>query len=128
MPTVAPAATPAPVKAIASNAKPKRPLARDRHESKRAATKHVSSSRPTRVAAAPVAPKSEDLAGNGALAITSGSPREVWVDGRNSKRSTPLRVLLKPGKHTVTLFDKEHGTAKSFDVEIKANATLQVAK
>jgi hypothetical protein len=68
------------------------------------------------------------LAGNGALSVSSGAPREVWVDGRNSKRMTPLRVLLKPGKHKVTLFDKEHGTAKTFEVDIKPNTTTKVAK
>jgi hypothetical protein len=68
------------------------------------------------------------LDGNGALAITSVEPREVWVNGRNSHRMTPLRVLLKPGKHKVTLFDKSRGTAKTYDVEIKANETAKLAK
>jgi hypothetical protein len=60
--------------------------------------------------------------------VSSSQPREVWVDGRNSKRMTPLRVLLKPGKHKVTLFDKDHGTAKTFEVEIKPDTTTKIAK
>jgi hypothetical protein len=124
---------PAPVAAPSKITKSKRELAREKRAAKRAA-KRVTKSRvataPERAVKSVTTPaaKAEALNGNGALAITSAVPREVWVDGRNSKRMTPLRVLLKPGKHTVTLFDKEHGTAKSFQVEIKADTTTKIAK
>lgn len=114
-------------KAPVAKKKSRRELAREKRAAKRAAkrdrTKRVAS-----VEKPAAKSKTENLGGNGALAITSAQPREVWVDGRNSKRSTPLRVLLKPGKHTVTLFDKSNGTAKTFSVDIKADSTTKVAK
>lgn len=130
-PIDAPAAV-EPTVAVAEVTKPaKVERARDKRAAKRAGKR--GKAKPRVAAAAPAAKaakseKAESLNGNGALAITSSAPREVWVDGRNSKRMTPLRVLLKPGKHTVTLFDKANGKAKSFDVEIKANTTTKVSK
>lgn len=64
----------------------------------------------------------------GALSIASEPALEVWVDGRSSNASTPLRVILLAGKHEVTLFDKAHGKAHAFEVEIRANETTNVAK
>ncbi len=106
-------------------------LAREKRAAKRAA-KHAKArvalaDKPAKVATASKA-TAEELGGKSALAITSTSPREVWVDGKNSKRMTPLRVLVKPGKHSVTLFDKDHGTAKTFEVEAKADTTTKISK
>ena len=53
---------------------------------------------------------------------------EVWVDGRNSNAQTPVRIILLAGKHKVTLFDKEHAKAKSFEIEIKPDQTTKVVK
>jgi hypothetical protein len=120
----APAAAPA-------KKKSRKELAREKRAAKRAA-KHGTAQR--HVAAAdnklekPQHADDPKLGGNGALKVASSAPREVWVDGRNSKRMTPVRVLLKPGKHKVTLFDKDHGTAKTFEVEIKPNTTTSVTK
>lgn len=117
-------AAPAPAKAKKS----RRELAREKRGAKRA-SKRTTKRETKQVARAEPAEKTEGkLNGNGALAVSSSKPREVWVDGRNSKRMTPLRVLLKPGKHKVTLFDKENGTAKTFEVEIKADTTTKVSK
>jgi len=66
--------------------------------------------------------------GKGVLAISSTPSFEVWVDGRNSKAMTPLRVILLSGKHKVTLFDKEHGKAHTFEIEIKADETTKITK
>ncbi len=108
--------------------KSRRELAREKRAAKRG-SKRTAKRETKQVARAEPAEKSEGkLNGNGALAVSSSQPREVWVDGRNSKRMTPLRVLLKPGKHKVTLFDKEHGTAKTFEVEIKPDTTTKVSK
>jgi hypothetical protein len=108
--------------------KSRRELAREKRAAKRA-TKRTTKREPKQVARAEKAEKTDSkLNGNGALAVSSSQPREVWVDGRNSKRMTPVRVLLKPGKHKVTLFDKAKGTAKTFEVEIKPNTTTKVAK
>jgi hypothetical protein len=108
--------------------KSRRELAREKRAAKRG-TK-ATTKRATKQVARADAPEKTDakLGGNGSLAVSSSQPREVWVDGRNSKRMTPLKVLLKPGKHKVTLFDKDHGTAKTFEVEIKPNTTTKVAK
>ncbi len=123
------------VKAPVAKKKSKRELAREKRAAKRAkrgAKARVAAVEPVdkaeKVEKAEKPEKAAKLDGNGALSITSSQPREVWVDGRNSKRMTPLRVLLKPGKHTVTLFDKEAGKAKTFDVEIKPNETTKIAK
>lgn len=110
--------------------KSRRELARERRAAKRASKRGAKRERRQVAAAARSKADKVDtkLNGNGALSISSKQPREVWVDGRNSKRMTPLRVLLKPGKHKVTLFDKSKGTAKTFEVEIKPNVTTKVAK
>jgi hypothetical protein len=68
------------------------------------------------------------LGGKGALVISSASPREVWIDGRNTKEMTPQKIVLAPGKHKVTLFDKKSRSAKTFDIEIAPGKTLRVAK
>ncbi len=109
--------------------KSRKQLAREKRAAKRA-SKRSSKREHKQVARAESASEKTDskLGGNGALAVSSSQPREVWVDGRNSKRMTPVRVLLKPGKHKVTLFDKSKGTAKTFEVEIKPNTTTKVAK
>jgi hypothetical protein len=124
--TEAPAAVAEAAPAPAKAKKSRRELAREKRSAKRA-SKRATKRAPKAVARAE-STTSEKLNGNGALAVSSSQPREVWVDGRNSKRMTPLRVLLKPGKHKVTLFDKDHGTAKTFEVEIKPDATTKIAK
>ena len=127
------AAPKAAVPAVSKVKKSKRELARERRAAraaKRAKPRVAVADKPAKAEKSEKAAKAgtEDLNGNGALAITSSSPREVWVDGKNSKRMTPLRVLLKPGKHKVTLFDKDHGSAKTFEVEIKPDATTKISK
>ncbi len=125
------AAAPAKAMPPAKNVKKsKRELARERRAArtaKRMKPRVAAVDKPAKAAKVEKA-GAEDLNGNGALAISSASPREVWVDGKNSKRMTPLRVLVKPGKHTVTLFDKDHGTAKTFQVEVKPNTTTKISK
>jgi hypothetical protein len=120
----------APSRTTPTAKKSRRQLAREQRAAKRgskpATAKSVARAEP--VARTQKATPDTKLDGNGALAITSADPREVWVDGRNSRRMTPLRVLLKPGKHKVTLFDKSRGSAKTYDVEIKANETTKLAK
>lgn len=103
-----------------------KPVAKKTSRAKRAAKRTKS---PTRVAVAeqPKAAK-QNLGGNGALAVSSSPAREVWVDGRNTKKMTPQRLTLKPGTHNITLFDKTTRSAKTFQVEIKPNELTRVAK
>jgi hypothetical protein len=135
VPTVAAATTESEAPAPAAEAAPapkakksRRESAREKRAAKRASKRATKRER-KQVARAEKSDKADGkLNGNGALQVSSSQPREVWVDGRNSKRMTPLRVLLKPGKHKVTLFDKDKGTAKTFEVEIKPDATTKVSK
>jgi hypothetical protein len=66
--------------------------------------------------------------GKGFLQISSTPAMDVWVDGRNSNAQTPVRIILLAGKHKVTLFDKDHAKAKSFEIEIKPDETTKVVK
>jgi hypothetical protein len=66
--------------------------------------------------------------GKGVLSIASTPSMEVWVDGRNSNAKTPVKIILLAGKHKVTLFDKQKAKAKSFEIEIKPDATTKVVK
>lgn len=66
--------------------------------------------------------------GKGILSIASAPAMEVWVNGRNSKAMTPVRIKLRAGKHVVTLIDKQKGKSRSFPVVIKADETTTVTK
>ena len=73
-------------------------------------------------------PAADPSGGKGILSIASTPAMEVWVDGRNSKAMTPVRIKLLAGKHKVTLLDKQSAKARSFDVVIKPDETTKVAK
>jgi hypothetical protein len=73
--------------------------------------------------AAPAEPK-----GKGVLSIASTPSMEVWVDGRNSRAMTPVRIKLLAGKHRVSLLDNQRGKARSFDVVIKPDEVTTVTK
>jgi hypothetical protein len=73
-------------------------------------------------------PAAKPRTGKGILQIASSPVMEVWVDGRNSNAQTPVRIILRPGKHKVTLLEKQTAKARSFDVEIKADETTKVVK
>jgi hypothetical protein len=100
---------------------------RKHHHEHRAAKR---TKKETRVATAeqPKPAKLEKLGGKGQLQITSSPKRELWIDGKSTKQSTPQTVKLAPGTHNVTLFDKKTRSAKTFQVEIEANKTLRVSK
>jgi hypothetical protein len=66
--------------------------------------------------------------GKGMLAITSTPSLEVWVDGKNSHAMTPVRIILLAGNHKVALLDRQKGTVRAFEVEIKPDQTTKVAK
>jgi hypothetical protein len=126
VPTVADAA-PAADEAEAPVAKPAKASKR-KHHSSRAAKR---AKKETRVATAEKPAKAEareNLGGKGALQISSSPARELWVDGKNTKKTTPQKVTLSPGTHNITLFDKKTRSAKTFQVEIKPNQTLRVSK
>ena len=62
------------------------------------------------------------------IQIATPTPGGSTALGRNSNRMTPLRVLLRPGKHKVTLFDKQRATARDFVVTVHADHTSKLAK
>ena len=72
--------------------------------------------------------KAATAKGKGVLAISSTPAMEVWVDGRNSRAETPVRIILLSGKHKVTLLDKDTSKARSFEIEIKPDQVTKVAK
>jgi hypothetical protein len=109
-------------------AKPAKSSKRKHQRSTRAAKR---AKKETRVATAEKPAKTEareNLGGKGALQISSSPARELWVDGKNTKKTTPQKVTLSPGTHNITLFDKKTRSAKTFQVEIKPNQTLRVSK
>lgn len=75
-----------------------------------------------------VAVATEASAGKGILSIASTPSMEVWVNGRNSRAMTPIRIKLRAGKHVVTLIDKQQGKSRSFPVVIKPDETTKVTK
>jgi hypothetical protein len=111
----------------ADDAQPAAKSKRKHHHEHRAAKR---TKKETRVATAetPKPAKLEKLGGKGALQISSSPARELWVDGKSTKKSTPQKVTLAPGTHNITLFDKKTRSAKTFQVEIEANKTLRVSK
>lgn len=136
-PTAVPGLVPPPPKTVATTPVPATPVVAKVEPKKRApakraakapvAAKHHTAAKRT-VAAAdddenPVASKP---AGKGILQLSSSPAMNVWVDGRNSGAETPVKIRLLAGKHKVTLFD--HGKARSFDVEIKPDATTKITK
>lgn len=69
-----------------------------------------------------------ETSGKGVLSIASSPSMQVWVDGRNSKAMTPVRILLRTGQHKVTLIDGKAGTSRAFTVDIKDGETTSVTK
>jgi hypothetical protein len=132
--TSAPAAQPAaePVAKIAATRVAKK-SARQLRAEKRAAAKRAkrvakvrAKNRTKRVAAA-----TDDDArstGKGILSIASTPSMQVWVDGRNSKAMTPVRIKLLAGTHKVTLLDNGRGKSRSFSVVIKPDETVKITK
>jgi hypothetical protein len=152
IPTVAPKAAPAPQTvpnlappkptaapvaakpAVTSTAKTVSKRAEKRATAKRAAKASlaVSKARSKRQVATASDDEEEETPakpkGKGVLSIASTPAMEVWVDGRNSNAQTPVRIILLAGKHKVTLFDKQHAKAKSFEIVIKPDETTKVVK
>ncbi len=66
--------------------------------------------------------------GKGVLSIASSPSLQVWVDGRNSRAMTPVRIILRPGRHKVTLIDAKAGTSRAFTVAIEDGETTRIVK
>ena len=134
--TRAPAAKPAaaPVAKVAATPVAKK-SARQLRAEKRAAAKRAkrvakvrAKSRTKRVAVAADDAGEARPSGKGILSIASTPSMQVWVDGRNSKAMTPVRIKLLAGKHKVTLLDNGRGKSRSFSVVIKPDETLKITK
>jgi hypothetical protein len=55
----------------------------------------------------------------------------VWVDGKDTKRTTPITknamLSLRPGRHTITFVTKDGGR-HDFEVTIEAGKVARLAK
>jgi hypothetical protein len=55
----------------------------------------------------------------GLLALGAKPPCDIYIDGKNTGLQTPQRsIKLAPGKHRVTLVNRDHRIRKSFTVQI----------
>jgi hypothetical protein len=82
---------------------------------------------PTRTAAAE-APAASSARGSGTLAINTQPWARVFLDGRDTRRDTPVRDLrARAGRHTVGL-RKPDGTMVEFEVEVVADETTTIIR
>jgi serine/threonine protein kinase len=110
-----------PAPAVVATPKPPAPAAAPTTASK----PRPSSPRPIAEAGKPVASAGESAAGagGGACAVTIGSKpwAEVWIDGKNTTKLTPLVDFKLPcGKHKITLKNPEMGAEKNETVTVRA--------
>jgi hypothetical protein len=78
--------------------------------------------------APPEPPKAK---GQGTLVLGSKPPCQVYIDGSDSGKSTPIRpgdMKLDAGKHKVTLVNNEFGIKETFYVDIKADEPTKQIK
>ena len=75
------------------------------------------------------APNPLASARSGTLMLGSKPPCKIYIDGRNTGKTTPQRDLrLAPGKHKVTLRNAEHRIKLTFTVRIKPGQKLRIIK
>jgi hypothetical protein len=65
---------------------------------------------------------------SGTLLLNAKPPCKVYIDGRDTGQTTPLRTDLKAGRHKVTLINNEFNIRESFTVTIKADENNKVLK
>lgn len=70
-----------------------------------------------------------EVAGQGTLALSAKPPCKIFVDGRDTGKTTPERALeLSAGSHRITLMNNEFGIKESFTVKIKAGEATRAIK
>jgi hypothetical protein len=74
-------------------------------------------------------PKPPPSASTGTLLLASKPPCKIFINGRDTGKTTPQRKLELPtGTHRITLVNNEHGIKDTFSVKIKANTPTKSIK
>jgi hypothetical protein len=123
---------PAPAPAVERSAPRAKPAAAPRPRAKPAPAP-----RP-RAAAAPAAKRTTAAVADepdsvdpdmGVLMVGAKPPCRIYVDGRDTRLTTPQRsIVLSPGKHEVTLVNREFNINQRFTVGIGAGKTTRLIK
>jgi hypothetical protein len=137
---VAPPAAPPPTPAPAAPAPTRSAPAREPAPARSAPTREPAPARsaPTREPAparsaparssASEAPAASSARGSGTLAISTQPWARVFLDGRDTRRDTPVRDLrARAGRHTIGL-RKPDGTMVEFEVEVVADETTTIIR
>ena len=67
--------------------------------------------------------------GKGTLMISAKPPCRIYIDGRDTKLTSPQRsISLEPGKHKVSLVNREYGIKTTATVVIKAGKRTKMIK
>ena len=118
----APAEPEAPVAAAAPEPEEPKKARRDRKESRR-------ESKRAKKRAALAEPFGGGGGAEGVLMLASKPPCEILIDGKRTGLSTPQRDLgLSPGKHKITLINREHRIRETFTVDVKPSRAVRVVK
>lgn len=102
----------------------------DESEPERVTRKRPSRSRKARPARRDrPAARAASSSGHGSLMIGARPPCRIYVDGKDTGKTTPQRALkLKAGKHKITLVNKEHGIKTTGTVVIEAGKTTKIVR
>ncbi len=74
-------------------------------------------------------PKPKPAAGGKGWLLLGSTPwTRITIDGRDTGMTTPKKLPLSAGKHTIRLRNPKFGIDKSFKVVVKADATTKVIK
>lgn len=85
---------------------------------------------PKKVAKAEPAPKKKAATsgGSGTLKIGAKPPCDVFVDGKKVGTSPIANLAVSPGKHKLTLVNREYGIKETVNVTVAAGETVKVVK
>jgi hypothetical protein len=116
----APRAKPAAVKA------PARPVGVTAAAAVKAPARPIAATAPARAVSNEA---DEPAADTGVLMIGAKPPCQIYIDGRDTGLTTPQRsIALAPGKHKVTLVNREFKIQETFTVGIAAGKTTRLIK
>ncbi len=74
-------------------------------------------------------PKKDTPSGTGSLNIGSKPPCKIYIDGKNTGKTTPQRGMSMPaGRHKITLVNNTYNIKETFGVTVKANDSSTVMK
>ncbi len=76
-----------------------------------------------------IAPKSFGSGDPGVLMLGAKPPCDIFIDGKKTGLKTPQRVLrLPPGRHKITLINREHKLRDSFRVSIQSGKKTRIIR